>query len=101
MTDKWVDIVEPMCKRLRFSSMFGANFVHNPEGAKALAIVLEDMAIKLDRAIEDKNPHSLEPEKELNDQELKPQKNIRFGVGYFVFTLLLGLIIGYEIGKAY
>lgn len=48
--DNWADIVLPVSRRLRTSSICGMAHVFNPAGARALADLLDGMGAKLDEA---------------------------------------------------
>lgn len=48
----WVETVKPMVKKLRLASLINQNFTYNPNGCQALAELLEQMASRLDHAVE-------------------------------------------------
>lgn len=54
MTDEltWLRTVKPIIDKCRVAAMFNMNRVFRPDGAKALADLLEEMAKRLDYAVE-------------------------------------------------
>jgi hypothetical protein len=47
----WCSLALPMAMRLEVAAAMGLDFVHKPEGARALAILLKAMAARLDHAV--------------------------------------------------
>lgn len=47
----WTEVMAPHVQRFEVASAVGGSAVYNAEGSKAMAVLIRDMAAKLDRAI--------------------------------------------------
>lgn len=56
MAKTWSEVMHPTVQRLEVATAIKAEATWNPTGSKALAILIADMAEKLDRAVEAVEP---------------------------------------------